>query len=249
MQTLRSNAAVVLALLVAVLADLLFFKSPAAVSSLAVTWPIIAKTRAQLREQANPTVVAGGQSECLAHVFFDTLLYTDNVTTQLVFFQQVNIPGITNMEQQGALPDPQYFEVVYFGLDILRAPTATPLAAWGDAWLILFGPGAATIATGQRAIFTFIMSAKNYGPWPLSFCHGSGGLHGSSGYGTTTPDTTGREFQTNSVPDGGWFEGGTITIPYSTGFQVVAQWPSAVNISANVLLSMNMVGTLHRRVL
>ena len=48
--------------------------------------------------------------EEVPHIFYDTLLYTDNTTTSLTFFQQVNVAeDLTNMKSSGVMVNPEAF--------------------------------------------------------------------------------------------------------------------------------------------
>jgi len=219
---------------------------PGAGVLLAVSFPVIARSGIDLQEMANPPA-GKGVSEAVPWMFYDTETYTDNVTTTLNFFRTTKTGiGASNMRLAGQLPAPEYFEVYFVGLDVLAPPAAaaaTPVE-WNDVWQILFGSGAA--GTGGPT-WNFIMSGKEYGPFPLSTLHGTGGLHGSGGGVAAGP--LGGLHQTNSVPDGGFCVAGAIMIPPTVGFVINVVWPVAVNISANRDLRINMLGTLHRRVL
>lgn len=207
--------------------------------------PVKPKTYQQLVEQANPRLP--GQSEALAWVFYDTQNYVDNVTTRLTFFQVTNVDRtITNMVTAGSLPEPQFFEWWYAGVDVLRDVTSTPEGITGSLddiqSLILVG----------RPTWTFTISDKIVGPFPLSFFHASGGVTGF-GWGVDnvaaggTPTQT--EYANNGVFDGGFCIDGGITIPPKIGFDIVLNWNAAVDLTADVFLRVWMAGVLHRRVL
>ena len=116
--------------------------------------PVKAKTYRQLVDQANPRLP--GQSEALAWVFYDTQNYVDNTDTRLTFFQVTNVDRtITNMVTAGSLPEPQFFEWWYAGVDVLRDVTASAI----DVATGSLDDLQSLILTG-RPTWTFTMSDK-----------------------------------------------------------------------------------------
>ncbi len=203
--------------------------------------PVRPLTVEQLDAAANPSAVAGGQSEAIAKVFYDTQQYEDNVTTELSFFQTLhNDKSLGNMEGAGQLPDPQFFQIYYFGCDILYPPA--PLAV-PQNWL-----DTEALVLSSRAYWQFTMSDKGYGWTPLSFCHASGGITGF-GYNAAAVAATATEYANNGTFDGGFCVDGSIIIPPKIGFQVSLRWPAAVDIVGNKYIRFWMAGVLHRRVL
>jgi hypothetical protein len=206
--------------------------------------PIITpKTKQQLAQIVDPQVVAGGQSEATPWVLYDTQLYTSAATTTQTFFAtQQNDRTLSNLLQAGALTDPQYFEIFNLGFDVLQDLSTSAGAETGVLddiqKLMLVG----------RPIFTLTISDKNYGPFPLSFLHTSGGAVGM-GWGTFTAEES-IEYGNNSLPDGGWNWRGSVVIPPKVGFSVTVQWAAAQTLAAgNPQVRFWMAGCLHRRVL
>lgn len=205
--------------------------------------PIItSRTRAQLAEMSNPSTV--GQSEVIPHILYDTQLYTSAVTTTQSFYQtQNNDRTLSNLLQAGALTDPQYFEIFNLGCDVLQDASlnaaATEVGVIDDIQkLLLVG----------RPIFTLTISDKNYGPYPLSFLHTSGGAVGF-GWGTNAAPIN-IQYANNSLPDGGWNWRGSVVIPPKVGFSVTVQWAAAQTLQAgNPQIRFWMAGALHRRIL
>jgi len=204
-------------------------------------YKIVPKTKAQLMSQANPE--SASQPEVIPWVLFDTQSYVSTTTTTLSFYQAVqNDKSLGNMEGGGQLPDPQFFEIFRIGLDVLLRPAAQAgHAATGPvddiAQLVLFG----------RGTFLFQMSNKQYGPFPLSLLHASGGPTGF-GWATMTAEAQ-VSYANNGIFDGGYPINGAITIPPKVGFSVVLSWPAALTLQANTLLRVWMAGPLYRRVL
>ena len=213
--------------------------------ALAVSFPVIPRTKDALIQMAT---APGGpnMSEAVPWMLNDTETYTSTATVELRFFATTkNSRQLSNMETAGQLPTPQFFEAYYQGLDLLVPPSTTAaLDSWGDVWALVFGTG--TAAQGGPS-WTLLMSGKQYGPFPLSTLHGTSGPHGN-GYGSTVAGGF-IEYGQNSVPDGGWCWNGSLMIPPTVGFNIVCQWPAAVTLTANTALRMNLLGTLHRRIL
>lgn len=199
-------------------------------------FPVIAKTLGELRAQSQPEG-GSGQSEALAWTFYDTAIYSSGVTTELVFFTTSRATRqLSNLNGRG-LPEPQYFEIFYFNLDVLTpAGNSTPLE---DTWEVLNGTG--TAAQGGPT-WTFILADKQIGPFPLSGLQGLGALTGFTTQGTT-------EYAQNTDGSGGFCSDGAITIPPNQTFSIVLTWPAAVTLSADRALRVSMTGTLHRRIL
>jgi len=209
----------------------------------AIVTRVVPKTRQQLYALAYPETA--NQPEAISHILFDTQTFTSASTTTLTFFNtQQSDPTLGNLEQAGALTDPQWFEIHNWGLDVLQDGSAvvgvTEVGIMDDiAKLMLVG----------RPIFTFSMSNKQYGPYPLSFLHTSGGPTGQIAAGNTAA-TGNIQFGTNSFPDGGWNWRGNVIIPPKVGFKASVQWAAAQTLAAgNPLLRMWIAGVLHRRVL
>ncbi len=203
--------------------------------------PVKAKDREQLILQSNP--IAANQPEALAWVFFDTQNYVDATTVRLQFFRTTSTDfSITNMESGGQLPEPQFFEIYYFGCDILRDVTFDAVADNSGAWNDI-----QSLVLTSRPVWTFNISNKAIGPFPLSFCHQSGGVIGFAAATFVAPAKL--QYGLNGPQDGGFCTDGSITIPPKVGFDVTVQWPAAVNITADVNVRFWMAGTLHRRVL
>lgn len=208
--------------------------------------PVQSKTMAQLARQANPQAVAGGQSEALPWILYDTQPVTTGVTVQLTFFgATVADRTLSNMPAGGQLPDPQFFEVYYFGFDVLQPVTSTATGvtgAWDNVQNLVMDQA-------QRPTWEFTISDKRIGPFPLSFCHTSGGVTGF-GFNEAAAGTVKSEYANNAIPDGGFCAAGAITIPPKVSFDVVVNYAAApVIIGGPIQCRFWMAGTLHRRVL
>lgn len=201
---------------------------------------VVAKRFDELNFAANP--VEAGQGEAISHILYDTQTYTSAATTTLTFFSNTQTDKtLSNLQAAGQLADPQWFEIHNLGLDILNdASTAANETGIADdiQKIMLVG----------RPIFTLNLSDKQYGPYPLSFLHTSGGFVGS--ITGTAAATNNIAVGNNGLSDGGWNWRGSVIIPPKVGFFVTVQWAAAQTLAAgNPPLRFWMAGVLQRRVL
>lgn len=201
-------------------------------------------TAAQLAAAANPSTP--GQPEAMPWFLYDTQTITSGTTTSLSFFQTVQTDKtLGNMESAGQLPDPQYFIVHYVTCDILDPPVAnaghaaSALGPVNDIDLIL---------KQQRATFTFAMSNKNYGPFPLTLCHGTGGATGN-GTATYTAEASIWYGNNGIIGSGGFPFLGSLVIPPKVGFSLSVNMAAAPTLSGNISVRIGLAGVLYRRVL
>lgn len=203
---------------------------------------IIPRTAAELQSESTPQSVPGGNMEAVAWTIYDTATYTSAATTALTFFTTTRGTNqLSNLSPAGQFPSPQYFRVFSASLDIIVPPAST--TAVRDVWRILFGTGAA--GSGAPS-WTFVLANKQYGPFPVSMLHGTGG---PQGFGYATTAATDNEWANNSFPDGGFGFGNSILIPPQQAFQVALAWDAAVTLAANINLRVSLHGTLYRRIL
>jgi hypothetical protein len=176
---------------------------------------------------------------------YDTATYVSAATTNLSLFAQTNADKtLSNMESSGQLPDPQFLVVHYVTCDFLITPIAN--AAHAAAAGVLNDID--LLLKAGRATFTFNMSNKNYGPFPLMSCHSLGGATGV-GFGTLTAEASITQGN-NGIPGSGGFPFmGSLVIPPKVGFGVTLNWSSAQTLSANALIRIGLAGVLYRRVL
>lgn len=202
---------------------------------------VVPKTKAQLLAQSNPQ--SANQPEVIPWVLFDTQSYVSTTTVTLSFFQTVQTDkSLGNMEGGGQLPDPQFFEIYKVGMDVLIRPHSDAGVATGPiddiAQLVLSG----------RGNFTFTISNKNYGPFPLSFLHASGGPTGFMA--GTFAATTDISYANNGIFDGGYPVNGALVIPPKVGFSIQLNWPAALTLAVGTSnIRIWMYGALYRRVL
>jgi len=201
-------------------------------------------TAGQLQNAANPQ--SAGQPEAMPWFLYDSQTYTSGTTTSQTFFQTVQTDKtLGNMESAGQLPDPQYFIVHYVTCDILSSPVASAAGTAADA-----GPlnDIDLLLKAGRATFTFQMSNKNYGPFPLTLCHATGGATGIIA-GTETAPKMIAQGNNGIVGSGGFPVLGALVIPPKVGFNIVTNFASAQTLSGNIVIRLGLAGVLYRRVL
>jgi hypothetical protein len=206
------------------------------------------KGAATLAADATPT--SGTDLEALPwdlHAVDTTSFATATKGIVSVFYQTVNTDKtLGNMESAGQLPSPQWFEIAGYACDILAIPSAATTAASAIGALA----DIANILKTVYAAFFFTLSNKNYGTFPLTLAHCSGGEVGT-GYGTFAAPTS-IEQGNNGIPDGGWWIDGAIVIPSQQNFSltIITTTGTATTLTQTPMpVRSNLWGVLHRRVL
>ena len=204
-----------------------------------IRFAVKARTKAELEKLSKPQAVSGGTSEAVAWAFYDTQIYVSGATTNLAFFQAAPAnPQRGNLSPPGALGSPQYFEIYGFFFDVLIPADAASTPTL-DIQQLIFGSG--LVNTGAPS-FLFTYSSKQYGPWPLSILHGTGGV---TGFGNAAAAT---EYANNSLPDGSWYTDGAICLAPNEPFSANITWPVALVLTADIDIRVTMAGVLHRKV-
>lgn len=197
-----------------------------------------------LRSRANPR--SAGVPETIPHWLYATQTYTDNSTTQLTFFtdNQAN-RSLSNLQSGGSLPDPQYLTIFGIYCDIINATADTYVttAAGGTSGAINDIGSLVMVALPR---FVLRIQSKDYGPWPLSVCHATGGATGF-GWGTFTAEES-LQYANNGVMGKGAEINGFITIPPRGDFSVTVDWNAAANITGDYRVRMTLFGLLSRAV-
>lgn len=184
---------------------------------------------------------SSGLPEVVPWYFYDRQSFTTASTTLLNFFAASQAdPSLSNMELVGQLPTPQFLEVYAFPVDILIARSVlaghTVQGALNDQEIL---------RRSGRGRWTFTMAGKNYGPFPLTAFGPPGNLTGF-GWATLTAESQ-QEYS-------GWAacfasHDPIITLPPTTGFKVVLQWPAVVTVAGSpVNIECGLWGALHRKV-
>lgn len=208
---------------------------------MSVKFPIKPMSRRALEAISTPQSVHGGQAEVSWHTIYDTATYTSAATTRIQFFNAARAnEQLTNFGGRGAFAEPQFFRPYCLMVDPIIVPAAT---AFTDMHFLLFGTGVAGV--GSPTI-NLEYANKNYGPWPLSMAHGTGGPVGMS---DTTTAVAANEMALNSYPDGGiWLGGDTVAFAPLQQFSIEIVWDGAVTLGANCNIRVAMAGVWYRRV-
>lgn len=212
-----------------------------------IDWENGPQSRAQLDREANPSYA--DQPEVVPWNLYDTQAIANAAAGPFVFFGAINADkSLSNMEGPGQLPDPQFLIVHYVACDLMQAPIYTAAANEPQQGL----GNIDNILKTARAIFTFNMSNKRYGPYSLSMCHALGGTTGVGyGYGAAALGN-GQSFAVvnNGIPGSGGFPVcGAWTIPPKIGFDITINLAVAATLSATLQCRISLVGALYRRVL
>lgn len=196
---------------------------------------------------ATSTPASGSDLEALPWAFHDTdSADFANAATNLNvgFFQVVkNDKTQGNIEQAGTLPSPNWFELYGFCCDILAVPSTAVTVAGALSDI-------ANILKTALAAFQFTLSNKNYGIFPLTLAHATGGETGFLASAIATPGTV--QYGNNNMPDGGWWYDAAIVIPTQQNFvmSILTKNGQALTLTQTPLpVRAVMWGVYHRRVL
>jgi len=198
-------------------------------------FPVKPRTKGQLIELTN---AEGG--EAIPWTYYDTASYVTTVTTALPFFNATRAnQQATNLQSPGQLQSDQFFQIYYWGANIILSPDLAGFSTWQNLFRLLMG------GTSGPPTFTFTLSNKNYGPFPLSFFPSSGGLTGAGAAGAAGAFS----YANNGYPGSAvecW--DGAVIIPPQQNFGVTLNWDTAQDVGADRLIQVWMKGTLYRRV-
>ena len=192
-------------------------------------------TMEQLKDRVTPNKVQGrtdmrGVPKCL----YDTQVYPIGGTAApLTFFTNAAAAGrfITNMDQAGQLPNPEFFIVEYIALDILGIEPGN-VDHLRDVYRVLFGTG-----VGGAPFALFRYNSQEWGPWPVSQMHATGGPVGFSTRAAV-------EYANPGVPgSGGIWIGGALTLQPLKAFSLNLEWSAAAAVTAALQLRVSMWGT------
>lgn len=201
------------------------------------------KTAATLAAETTPT--SGTDLEAVPWDLFDTnttAFANAAVSLNVAFYQAVQAdPTLGNMQGVGMLPSPQWMEPAALAVDILSLPSSSVATTATGALSDI----ASILKTG-RACFNTKVSQKDYGTFPLTLAHCTGGEVGF-GWGA---EVSNFEYGQNGPVDGGWWLDGAIIIPSQQNFIIsIITCSTALALNATTPIRTNLWGVLHRRVL
>jgi len=198
--------------------------------------PVIPRVKGDLIKLTN---AAGG--EAVPWTWYDTAPYVSTATTELVFFNtgRANLQA-TNLGGRGQLQSDQFFQIYYWGCNIRVPAVVDDLTALTDMQALIQG------GTAGPPTWTFELSSKVYGPFPLTFLPAAGGVTGF----LTGAVATGAAYANNGIPGSAtecW--DGAVVIPPQQGFTLSINWDAAQTLAVDgPLIQPWMRGTLYRRV-
>jgi hypothetical protein len=168
--------------------------------------------------------------EVIPDQLYDTQTYTDNSTTNMNFFSSVATNQSTsNMTQPGMLPNPQSFLIqairLYFRVTVMTvdmAASAANLVGTINDIALLVNTGRLTLTIGQ----------KTYGPWRLWMLPAGSFLNPSLAAAGAEAAAQVSTYGQIGGPLWGMFP--HLMVAPMQNFSVQLQWPSAVDLSANM---------------
>lgn len=196
-------------------------------------YEIEGQTFEQLEKKVTPRGMRG-----VPKPLYSTQDYPTAGVETLTFFTQAASAGryLTNMDQAGQLPDPEFFVAQYLCLDVLGIEPGD-VDNLRDVYRILFGTG-----TGGAPYALLRYNSQEWGPWMVSQMGGTGGP-----VGFTT--RTAEEFANNGIPgQGGLYLGGSLVLQPGKAFSLDLRWSAAAAVTADLQLRVSLIGTHYYQV-
>lgn len=214
-----------------------------ALASVPLVIPMDIRSQSYASLQAETKPVDTNLPEALPDVLYDTQQYPQAGTAQLQFFAAVNADkSLSNMEQAGTLPAPQFFKVFRIFVELLGAPTAT--IADTAAGVI---NDAEIIAKVARARLTYVSKNKSLGPIPITYFGTPGGNEGIIGSGRAGAAGAVVQALTGNL-NGGFPVNGAITLRSQSSFSIVMDCVPAQAISVATQIRVSLLGIRFREV-
>lgn len=192
-----------------------------------------------------------GGEEVVPWVWFDTQTYTSASTVSIEFFTATNSDKTkSNMELGGQLAAPKYFVLRSLKIipkiqpvsDRLTAVASDTNTAWDDMWLLLF-----------KSRVVLEIGSKKYLDHPSSmFLAGQGVTGGGVAYGASGATTVFEAHRTTFANNGD--PNSHCIYPFihprliepQHNFKVTLYWNSAVTLSGNQDIRIDLDGSLYR---
>lgn len=184
-------------------------------------------TLQQLKDRVTPGK-ADGDMRGVPKALYDTQVYPiGGPVGPLTFFTNAAAAGrfITNMDQAGTLPNPEFFVVQYIAMDILGIQPGA-FARLADVYSILFGLPAG-VGGAPYALLRY--NSQEWGPWPLSQMHSTGG---PTGFAANFALGALVEYANNGIPgSGGIWIGGALILQPLKAFSLNLEWSALAPIT------------------
>jgi len=182
---------------------------------------------------------SASQPEAIPFTYYDTQDFVTNWTRVSFFANPQNDPTLGNIEQGGTLPIDTYFQIYSINLDWLVSSVVTAATPTQVNDLL-------QILNGSRAILQLTIAQKQYGPWPLSFVHSSGGIRATLSQSEAALAGI-FNYGTNYDADGGlWLDGAIILSPRQSFTMTISGVAAALTATRQGRLSMT--GVKYRQV-
>ena len=202
--------------------------------------PVEAHTLAELQTLTTPKNVAGGNMESLRDQIYDTQTYLAAGSATLNYFANPNAdPTLSNLQQGGTMPDPEYFRIFYIQVDpiVLLTDAAVP-TSWRDM---------ERLVRSGRPTLTLTLQGKSYGPWLVQSMHGTGGVDGY-GYAAAAAATTAIQYANNGPADGGFCVDGALWLTPKASFSARINWGNPLAVAADTLVRVTLDGVRYRAI-
>lgn len=182
--------------------------------------------------------------EVIPDQLYSALTYTDNTTTELNFFTAVAAnQSLSNLTQAGMLPNPQSFLIqcirLFFRITVQTvdmAASAADLVGSLNDIALLINTGRLTLNIGQ----------KRYGPWRLWMLPAGSSLNAN--LAAAGAEAAGQVSTYGQLTGQLWGMFPHLMIAPLQNFSVQMQWPTAVNLAADVVVEVMLDGQSARGV-
>lgn len=203
--------------------------------------PIKPRTLEELRNITTPAPVVGGNMEVFRDPLYDTQSYPAAGIAQLNFFVNPNADQtLSNIEQGGTVPDPEYYQLWYARVTPIIPPTvAAAPTTWRDMQRLM---------TIGRPTLTLTIMSKPYGPWHVHEMGTSGPQY--YGYSTQVAAAGGTSTEiANAGPDmaGFCFDGALWLLPKAS-YRAVIRWGNPQAVAVDTLLRLTLDAAHYRAI-
>lgn len=203
--------------------------------------PVQARTLEQLREITTPAPVIGGNMEVFRDPLYDTQTYVAAGSALLNFFVNPNADlSLSNLEQGGTVPDPEYFQLWYVRVvPLLTDSEAAAPTAWRDMLNIM---------QQGRPILTLSVMSKPYGPWHVFNMGAKGpdlvGYSDGAGAGVVSHEAGAGGPDSN----GGFCLDGAIWLLPKASFRCSIRWGNPLAVAADTLIRVELDAVHYRAI-
>ena len=182
--------------------------------------------------------------EVIPAVLYDTVTYTDNVSTSLSFFTAVRATAdLSNMTQPGMLPNPQSFLIQAISI-FFKTTVNTDDSGAAGAFPSQFND---IVLLSRTGILRLQIGQKRYGPWPIWRLPAATFAKGALAVAGAEAANLAHDYAQLDGPIYSLFP--NLMIAPLQNFEVTLEWPAGpVDLTANVVTSVLLDGQLARAI-